>query len=349
MNDVSPIRIEPMLNAPVIVRSGGTARLWRLARWPLSLALLLTLIPNWTGDPRLPTLRAGVVVRARGFVPKGGWPARIGRLEPVGALTLSAADEAFGGFSALAIHDGVVTLLSDGGNHIRLAIHGGWIRTLGSGALREGPGTGWSKDSRDSESLAVDPASGRMWVGYEGANSIWRYAPGFVRAEARWKPDLMRRWAVNSGAESLARLNDGRFLAISEGRVDRQGHRPVILFTGDPATPRAITERLTYLPPAGFAPSDAAVLLDGDLLVLNRRFRTPFSFTAKIVRIPLASIRAGATIRGEEIATLTPALLGENAEGLAVTREGNATMLWIVTDNDISLVRPTILAKFRLR
>jgi hypothetical protein len=43
-----------------------------------------------------------------------------------------------------------------------------------------------------------------------------------------------------------------------------------------------------------------------------------------------------------------PPLIGENCEGLAVTQEKGATMVWIVTDNDLAWYRPTLLVKFRL-
>lgn len=314
----------------------------------LSILLLLVGIPAWSGEPRLPLLPPGVRVSARGYVPAGGWPRRIGALVPVGGVTLSARDPAFGGFSALALHDGAATLLDDGGNHVRLAIRGRRLETLASGYLPDGPGTGWAKADRDSEALAVDPVTGRAWVGFEGANAVWRYDAAFTRAQAWRAPAKMKGWWPNSGVEALARLHDGRFVAIRESRRSEDRHRQALIFSGGPTQTRTAVWRFRYFAPEGYSPSDAAVLPGGDLLVLNRRFGWHNWFSAKLVRVPAAQLRAGARVRGRVIATLATPVLSENAEGLAVTREGGATMVWIVTDNDGWLWRRTYLLKFRL-
>jgi hypothetical protein len=312
----------------------------------------LALVPPWTGEPRLPLMARDVTVRAARFVPAGGWPARIGALRPVGAVTLSAADPyrhpAFGGFSALVADRGGLTLLGDGGTFVQIAIRRGRTTTLASGNLPGGPGTGWSKTDRDSEALAIDPATGRLWVGFERADMIWRYAPGFARAERRVAPRAMRAWSRNAGAESLVRFPDGRFLVLPEGTNAAWRVWRGLLYRGDPTQPGATPAPFGYRPPKGYVPSDAAALPNGDLLVLNRRFRKPLVFASALVRIPRAAIRPGGFSTGRVIATLGPDVLGENGEGLAITREGGATMVWIVTDNDGSWWRPTILAKFRL-
>lgn len=318
-------------------------------KWPLSIALVLALVPGWSGTDRLPIIAANAVVHAAAYVPNGGWPRRIGALTPIGAVRLWSRDPAFGGFSALAVANGEVTLLSDGGNYVRVAISGNHLLTRAAGALPDGPGTGWAKESRDTESLAIDPASGRAWIGYERANAIWRYSADLRRVEAHATPAAMHEWPMNGGAESMARLRDGRFVVISEqARAKGKGRlRQALIFSGDPTMQGTQVERFRYRPPAGYNPSDAAVLPNGDLLVLNRRF-SRLRFDAVLVRIPLAALRAGATVAGEEIARWGPPLLGENPEGLAVTREHGRTMLWVVTDNDLAWYRPTLLMKFRL-
>lgn len=313
------------------------------------MALPLALVPTWSGEPQLARLGPHVVVHARGWAPAGGWPKRIGRLEPVGAVTLTADDPAFGSFSAIALWRGQAILLSDNGNFVRIAIRGRTLRTLGSGYLPGGPGTGWSKLDRDSESLAIDPATGRLWAGFERANAIFRYAPRFARWEAWTAPAPMRSWRTNSGAESLARLPDGRFVALSEGGDWKKREWPAVLFSGDPTAPGTRVHRFRYRPPRTVVPSDATALPNGDLLVVNRRWDGLLHFTVRIARVPAASIRPGALAVAQEIAVFPPQLLGENAEGIAVTRERGATYIWLVTDNDGYWWRRTILAKFRLR
>lgn len=320
----------------------------RRRAWLAAVLFPALAVPAWSGEPRLEMPGRNLVVHARGWAPAGGWPRRIGRLEPVGAVSLSAEDPAFGGFSALALWHGQAILLSDGGTFVRLAIHGGMVRTLATGTLPGGPGTGWSKLDRDSESLAVDPATGTLFVGFERANVVFRYAPGFARWEAWRAPAAMRLWRDNSGAESLVRLPDGRFVALSENGDWEKREWPALLFADDPADRATRVARFRYRPPRRVVPTDATALPNGDLLVLHRRWDKPLRFTARVARVPAASLRAGALAVAEEIAAFPPALLGENAEGIAVAREGDATMVWIVTDNDGYFWRKTILAKFRL-
>ncbi|MFT3978782.1 MAG: esterase-like activity of phytase family protein [Sphingomonas bacterium] len=314
----------------------------------LSIAAILLIVPGFAGVEPLIRLSPGAEVRLRRYEPPGGWPARIGRLEPVGAMTIDSAAPGFGGFSALALTGGQATLLSDSGNWLRLRIAGGHA-TSATGAIGAGPGRGWLKEDRDSESLAIDPATGRAWAGFEGANQVWRYDPSFRRGEAHRAPREMADWPANVGAESLARLPDGRFVAIAEKGKGKGGLRPALLFLGDPAEARTRIVRFSYRPPAGYDPSDAAALPSGDLIVLNRRHLGWLRFSNRLVIVPRAAIRAGAVAEGREIATLEPPLMRENCEGLAITREGGATMLWLTTDNDQMRWRRTYLMKFRLR
>ena len=112
-------------------------------RWFLSLLAVLLLVPGWTGEARLPVLSPDATVRARWLAPAGGWPRQIGLLQPVGALSLSSDDHAFGGYSALALRGDQAVLLSDGGQFLRLSIAGRHLRRRAIVTLRDGPGTGW--------------------------------------------------------------------------------------------------------------------------------------------------------------------------------------------------------------
>ncbi|MFX6027712.1 esterase-like activity of phytase family protein, partial [Acinetobacter baumannii] len=83
-------------------------------------------------------------------------------------------------------------LLSDGGEMLRFNLDsGGRVRAPEMQSLPAGPGTGWSKEDRDSESMVRDPRTGQLWVGFENWNAIWRYAPGFARAERHVEPREM--------------------------------------------------------------------------------------------------------------------------------------------------------------
>jgi hypothetical protein len=322
----------------------------RRMRWFLSLLAVLLLVPGWAGEARLPILSPDAVVRARLLAPPGGGPRRLGLLAPIGALSLSSDDRSFGGYSALALRGDEALLLSDGGQILRLQIAGTRLIRHGIATLHDGPGTGWMRTDRDTESLVLDRGSGVAWIGFERVNAIWRFAPDLEHATARIAPDAMRGWGDNTGPESLVRLNDGRFLVIQEGWRGMIEPHEALLFAGDPTAPGMIGKPLRYRPPAGFAPSDAAVLPNGDVLVLNRRWHfPPLRFDSVLVRIARETIRPGALLSGPIVADVSAVMAYENAEGVAVTVERGETMIWLVTDNDMSRWRPTVLAKFRWR
>lgn len=311
-------------------------------------AAVLALVPGWSGEERLARYgpRPSLSVRPVTLDPDDPARRRVGRLTFVSGIALASDDPAFGGFSALAIAGDRVTLLSDGGNVLRFRISGGRIADVRFGDLPGGPATGWDKRHRDSESLTTD---GRQaWVGFEWANAIWRYSVDLGRVTGFVRPRAMREWRSGGGAESMLRWPDGRFLVLSEEPPKhRSGARQGLVFAGDPVETREPAFRFGFEPPAGYDPSDAALLPDGRLLVLVRRFALPFRFGNKLVLVDPAAIRPGATVRGRVVATLETPLIHDNFEGLAVTVERGQPMLWLVSDDNQTWLERTLLLKFR--
>jgi hypothetical protein len=201
----------------------------------------------------------------------------------------------------------------------------------------------------------VSPAGDRAWVAFERWNEVWRYriAPdGRWTAECGQAPAAMAGWPDNGGAESMARLPDGRFVILSEGRrpSGRTRGREALILDGDPTAPQARVARFTYVPEKDFEPADAAALPDGRLLVLERSYALgmPVVWRNRLAMVPAASLRAGAVARGRPVARLEAPLIADNFEGLAVAREGNATILWLVSDDNLKTWQRTLLLKFRL-
>ena len=272
----------------------------------LSILLVLALVPGYATIPPAPRLpaRGSMTVRAVPLDPHDPARHRVGRLTFLGGIALTSGAPGFGGFSSMHVAGDRFTLLSDGGTFITFRMDRRWrIGALTFDNLPDGPGTGWEKADRDSESLAVDPATGRRWVGFESYNAIWRYGPGFVRAEARARPVSMARWPENGGPESLVRLRDGHFVVLSEtGRWPHGKARAALWFDRDPTVDPSAGFRFSYAPPRGYDPSDAAELPDGDLLVLNRRFALPYDFTAILTIVPRRAIVPGKTVTGVPVA-----------------------------------------------
>ena len=270
-----------------------------------------------------------------------------GGLRYLSGYALSSADPRFGGISALGLAPGGFVALSDGGTVLRLA--GRRSVALRLLPLPAGPGDGASKTDRDTEAMVVGNGTrGPIWVAYERHNSVWRYAPGFARADANRAPSEMADWGANSGAEAMVRVDDGRFVLWAEGGGGAPRSSDVLVFDRDPTDARARAMRLGYRLPAGFAVTDAALLGDGRVMTLHRSFSVTDGVAASIGIADLAAFRAGATVAPRIIATLRPPLNIDNMEALAVERSAGRTRIWIASDDNFSALQRTLLLQFEL-
>lgn len=321
----------------------------RLLRLPVLLFVLLNLTAS--GKDRRPILGNDPNIAARPVLLDPSDPARrqIGALTFLGGVSLTSRDDAFGGFSSLSVLGDRFMLLSDGGNVVRFRMDAAFrVSEPHFGDLPAGPARGWEKRDRDSESMTVDPASGAVWVGFERYNQIWRFSPGFTRPVAHAAPDAMARWEQNGGPESLVRLHDGRFVVIAETDRHARPTRDLLLFAGDPVSVPDSALVAFYRPPDGYDPSDATELPDGRIVVLNRQFALPFRWSAALTVIDVRGLKAGQIVTGREIARFAAPLTVDNFEGLAITREGPATILWMVSDDNQLFLQRTLLMKFRI-
>lgn len=318
----------------------------------LSVLLLLLFVPSWSGDERLPLLpgKAEMVAHPMVLDPRDRARVRLGGLTFLRGVYLTGPRPAFGGFSAMTVEGDRFTLLSDGGNIVSFRMGRDWrVRDPHFAELPDGPGRGWHKSERDSESVTRDPATGELWVGFERANQIWRFAPGFARAQAHVAPRAMAKWPENGGAEAMARLRDGSFIVLAEsadGSV--RGTRRGLWFAGDPVRVGQRGFAFSYRPPRGFKPTDIAELPDGRLVVLNRRASLREAFTAVVTLVERESVGAGRIATGREIARFAAPVVHDNFEAVAVTREGRDTILWIASDDNQWRLQRSLLLKFRL-
>ena len=317
----------------------------------LALAVLLLPAPHMS-KPK--TVNSGTLLMTARALPLSSVdPARrrAGDLIYLGGWELKSDNPGFGGISALlASPSGDILGLSDSG--ILMGFHIGPGDGEGHPFIaplpirpqdRDQPWWAW-----DSESLTHDPATGRYWVGFELQQAICRYAPGFSRVEAcRTWPEIFA-WPKTGSIESLARLPDGRFLAIGEMGMTADGRHDTLLFAGDPAekdTPAPI--HLRYTPPRGYRPTDAVALDDRRLLVLNRRLTLEQLFTATIAIVDLPErLEPGADLKARTLARLAPPLLADNFEGIAVTRDKGRPFIWVVSDDNHEFFQRTLLLKF---
>jgi hypothetical protein len=269
---------------------------------------------------------------------------RLGRLEFLGAWALTSNDVRVGGISALHVEAGEALAMSDAGWRIRIPLRNGRNPVRAEVAMiEEGPGPPGDKINRDVESIVVHGDS--AWIGFEQANAVWRYGRrGFERRSSA-APPLMRQWRDNAGPEAMVRLPDGRFLVFAEGSG---GDSEVALFAGDPSAAGTPALRLRYRPPRGYRITDAALLPDGRLILLNRKVGLFAGFTARLTLTAVPRLGEGSLIAGEEVAAFEGEVTRDNLEALSVTREGARTILWIASDDNYNPLQRTLLMKFAL-
>ena len=212
-----------------------------------------------------------------------------------------------------------------------------------------------SKYTADAEALATLPQEAGvsdLVVGFERMNRLRRYpihSQGLAtRAYAIEVPPALKALPENKGIEGLVVMPDGApmsgaLIAFAERPAPGGDDIPAWIIGGP--TPGAFgIERI-----GGFDVTDAAVLPSGDVLVLERRFRPPFSLRIALRRIEGAAIRPGARITGARILEVDWSYAIDNMEGLAVhVDESGETILTLVSDDNFNVLQRTLLLQFAL-
>lgn len=274
--------------------------------------------------------------------------AMAGEVRLQGGWKLASSSNHFGGYSALiATDDHHLIAASDRGRIMHLALPGAGppvarMRYLSAGVQPE-------KHLTDVESMTHDPATGRIWIGYEGVNAVERRNRNLADPR-RVRPPQMRDWPVNKGVEAMARLDDGRFILIAEGSRGWFGQEfPALLFGSDPVD-GGTAEEFRFDPPAGYRPVDMVQIPDGRVLILVRRVHWQIMprFTARLVLADPATIAPGEKWSGRTIATFAPPIPSDNFEGLALWPLADGQLdLWIISDDNRNGFQSTVVLKMR--
>ena len=331
---------------------GFPEQMWgsRAKRGVFLLLVLAALATNIAAPPEPPP--PGPAMASLSFTPVAldeSAPARrrVGALDYLGGWVLRSDSPRFGGLSALHVEGGAATALSDDGTLFRFAIPAGQGREpLRIDPLGGGPGPATRKSNRDTESMVI--LGPWLWAGFERHNMVWRYRRADLSPAAFAQPAPMREWRGNSGAEGMVRLADGRFLVFCEGVADSEPLSDLVLFDGDPADPRTPSASLHYRRVPGYRVSDATLLPDGRLLILNRRFEWLEGFSMVLTIADPRGLRPGAVLERRELARLQPPLSVDNMEGVSVTQENGRTIVWLVSDDNFFPLQQTLLLKFAL-
>lgn len=281
---------------------------------------------------------------------------RVGALRFLGGLDLRSSDSGFGGLSGLTVLPDQggwkVIAVTDQGDvfSARLILKSGQLTGLTDATmapLLDEAGRPWKgKPNSDAESIA-HLGDGRAVVGFERRHRIQVYGPGLEGPARGFRtPRNLSNAPLNGGLESLASWPDGRLLAITEQSKGKSGLVQGFLLVGD----RWST--VDWTPSGGgFEPSDAAVLPNGDLLVLERYWsiRNPLGLSSRILRVKGDLVRPGATLQGEPVAEITAPLTSENFEGItAFTDAFGRTQLLLVSDDNFSPLQRTLMLLFEI-
>jgi len=305
------------------------------------------------GDPALPDGPVAVEAQAVPFHAGNPDIGRTGRLAFRGAQALRSDDPRFGGFSALHVSaDGRrMIALSDKGHRLTARlVHDADGNLAGIGAaridaLRDPAGRSVvATRLHDAESLTVTAAG--FAVGFEGEHRLWLYPdpgrPFALPPRPLPPPPGLAAAHVNRGVEALARLGDGRLVALSEGLGAGPGR--LAGWVGGAGGWRSFA----WVRHGRYRPAAAVALSGGGVLVLERRFAWLGGFAARLVLVPDAAFdRDEAT--GSEVGALAPPLVSENFEGLAVRRGARGeTLLYLVSDDNFHPLQKTLLVMLEL-
>lgn len=276
---------------------------------------------------------------------------RVGQLRWAGGLQLIGDHEEFGGFSSLVAEpDGRLIAVSDMGWRLDiepiLDINGNLIdiRTGPYMPLTDENGTPLQgKLESDAEAISRDP-DGALVIAFERDHRL-AYLDG-ARVGARFDPPAELADAPsNGGPESIAALNDGRIMVLTERMRTAPGDAGSVagwLGRSGDWQPFSYPVSLAYLP------TDATTLPDGSVLVLERHY-TPFTGSAARIRKIWPDHGTDRRISGPIIAELLPPTTLDNMEGIAAVNRGDRTWIYLISDDNLNRAHQrTLLLRFEL-
>jgi hypothetical protein len=308
----------------------GFIRRRRVRRWIvvvlLGVVLLRTGGDSWR-DPPDRRVRPPAEVRFEAR-PLRLPDAKAGDVRLTGLWSLHAQDPRFGGLSSLALDGHRLIAISDSGVIVRMP-RPGQASIASLAELPGGPGQPQWKANRDSESLLRDPAGRGWWVGFEQQHGLWLFDAGFSRPLAHRDFPVRSFWG-NWGAEGVVAAGQDLLALVESGPQ-------LVRLAANGSIRRAALK-------GQGRPADAVRLADGRVLVIAR------AITPRGIRSSLAWLERSAD--GYRMRSWARLPLGQldNVEGVAAeVLPGGATRLWLVTDNDFSSSRKTLLMTVVLR
>jgi hypothetical protein len=325
----------------------------------LILSLLCGLLPPVLPKGELSDRETNIVVAASpitAFETDNPSRQRFGSLEFRGGLVLTSEYKSFGGISALYMDpDGEHFLaLSDRALWLRGRIVYQGNRPAGIADAAVAPvldELGKPAPRLDTESIARNENS--IYVGLERVHRILRFdyvQKGFPTAgHPITVPAEMKDLPNNQSLEAIVyvpkkfRLR-GALIAFSEKGLTEDGNLKAFLI-GGPKPGNFAVKRT-----GGFDISDAAMLPDGNLLILERQYSLERGVAMRIRRLKLSSIKPGALVDGPVVIEADVRFQIDNMEAIGMHRSSSGeTILTLLSDDNQSSLQRTVLLQFVLR
>lgn len=322
-----------------------------------------SLIGLWVAGPpmvRAEALQVAITAEPLELVRRDPAVDRVGPLIWRGGLVLRAKDPRFGGISDLHWEEecGRLLAVTDTGAWLVLVpeekegrltgMAAGWIA-----ALRDWQGAAPARKAEaDSEAL-VRGADGTTTVWFERRNAGQRYPqvsacrPESLNApaDAEIAPPAMRGWPLNGGPEAAAPLADGQ-IVLAEQQVDAAGRGVGLIIDAQGQELASVSAPW----PAGFVPTAMQRLAAGETtsryLVLLRKFSPLTGVAARLMLLDVP--HSGGALAPVEFAELRSPVAVDNMEGMAVRREADEIIIYLVSDDNFNPLQRTLLMKFAL-
>ena len=287
-----------------------------------------------------------------------------GKLEWIGGLVLRSSEKRFGGWSGLALD-------RDGSRLVAVSDAGSWmtadlkyrdgrpsaVANARIGPLKAKSGGRLRRDrDRDAEALVLTRgtlARGRLLIGFEQNHrlGVFSISAKGVKGPDRYLkfPAAARRMRALKGFEAVAQVQSGRWkgalVAIAERLFDRKRHHSGWILA------RGKAHRFSYTDIGGYDPTDAVGLENGDIIVLERRFRWTEGVKMRVRRIRARELRPGAVVKGDVLLEADMSQDIDNMEGIAAhrARDGSQVLTIMSDDNFNGFLQRTILLQFRLK
>lgn len=209
---------------------------------------------------------------------------------------------------------------------------------------------------RDAEAITLlkdDKFFGQALISFEDNHRIGRFKigkKGISQPDTYLKlPAITKRLRGNAGLEAMAYLRAGKhkgtLVAIAQSKQDRQNN-----FIGWLVRGKHVTKiRFTPPPLDTYRITDAVGLSNGDLLLLERRYKF-LTVNIQVRYVRQAELVSGKPIKGRVVLEANShEHLVDNMEGIAAhTNAKGETIVTLISDDNFNSFQRTLLMQFAL-